>query len=99
MSDPRPAWLWPTAAYIHVPFCAHHCGYCDFAVAVGQDDRIDSYLDALETELTSLVEPQPIQTLFLGGGTPTYLPHKPLERLLCLVERWLPLLPGHEFSV
>ena len=94
-----PPWLSPQAAYMHVPFCAHHCGYCDFAVAVGQDDRIDAYLDALEIELSMLKEPQPIRTLFFGGGTPTYLPHRPLERLLRLIQRWLPLLPDHEFSV
>ena len=47
-------WPDPTAAYLHVPFCAHHCGYCDFAIAVGRDDRIDSYLDALVAELATL---------------------------------------------
>src|SRR5450631_3574515 len=99
MSDPCPAWLSPQAAYVHVPFCAHHCGYCDFAVAVGQDERMDPYLDALEIELARLKEPQPVRTLFLGGGTPTYLPHTQLARLLKLVQRWLPLLPDHEFSV
>ena len=41
-SEPR--WLWPAAAYIHVPFCAHHCGYCDFAVAVGRDETINGNL-------------------------------------------------------
>jgi len=95
----RPAWQWPRAAYVHVPFCAHHCGYCDFAVAVGQDDRFSDYLDALEIELSSLKEPHAVQTRFFGGGTPTYLPHAQLERLLRLTERWLPLLPDHEFSV
>src|SRR5437588_10832436 len=95
----EPAWLWPRAAYVHVQFCAHHCGYCDFAVAVGQDERINAYLDALEIELSGLQEPQPVRTLFFGGGTPTYLPHGQLERLLRLVERWLPLVEGHEFSV
>ena len=84
---------------MHIPFCAHHCGYCDFAVAVGMDERIDAYLDALEIELSQLGEPQPVQTLFFGGGTPTYLPHRPLERLLKLADQWLPRLPGHEFSV
>lgn len=98
MND-RPPWLHPTAAYVHIPFCAHHCGYCDFAVAVGQDDRIGAYLDALETELSGLQAPHEVRTLFFGGGTPTYLPHEPLERLLRLVQRWLPLAPGHEFSV
>ena len=94
----RAPWIWPRAAYVHIPFCAHHCGYCDFAVAVGLDDRIDDYLDALESELSQLAEPQPIQTLFFGGGTPTYLPHRPLERLLRMTQAWLPLLPDHEFS-
>jgi oxygen-independent coproporphyrinogen III oxidase len=99
MIDPRPPWLWPQAAYVHVPFCAHHCGYCDFAVAVGQDERMDAYLDALEIELSRLNKPQPVRTLFIGGGTPAYLPHKQLGRLLTQVQRWLPLLPDHEFSV
>ena len=95
----RPVWLWPRAAYVHIPYCAHHCGYCDFAVAVGQDDSIGAYLDALETELAQLREPQIVETLFFGGGTPTYLPHRHLERLLRIVTRWLPPAPGHEFSV
>ncbi|HZZ77449.1 MAG TPA: radical SAM family heme chaperone HemW, partial [Gemmataceae bacterium] len=41
----------------------------------------------------------PVNTLFFGGGTPTYLPHRPLERLLTMTRRWLPLDPGGEFSV
>lgn len=99
MADQRHDWLWPRAAYVHVPFCAHHCGYCDFAVAVGKDDRIDAYLDALEIELAGLEKPHPVRTLFIGGGTPTYLPQRPLERLLTLLQSWLPLAPDHEFSV
>ncbi len=99
MSDDRPAWLWPQAAYVHVPFCAHRCAYCDFAIAVGQDERMDAYLDALEIELSHLQTPHAVRTLFFGGGTPTYLPHRLLERLLRLVQHWLPLEPNHEFSV
>ena len=94
-----PPWRWPRAAYVHVPFCAHHCGYCDFAIAVGQDGRIDRYLDALAAELATLGQPQPVRTLFLGGGTPTYLSARQLDRLLADVTRWLPPEPGHEFSV
>src|ERR1700736_6696322 len=107
MSDilPAPAprsdapWLWPRAAYVHVPFCAHHCGYCDFAVAAGQDHWMDLYLEALAAELASLRQPQPVQTLFLGGGTPTYLDAPRLERLLVDVTSWLLPAPGHELSV
>src|SRR5947208_3402518 len=60
MSDPSPLppWLWPRAAYVHVPFCAHHCGYCDFAVVTGHDDRRDDYLAALAAEVARLEVPR-----------------------------------------
>ncbi len=94
-----PPWIWPRAAYVHVPFCAHHCCYCDFAVAAGQDHVIDRYAEALQAELGTLGQPQPVTTLFLGGGTPTHLSPPQLARLLDMVLRWLPLEPGHEFTV
>ncbi|HEY7314217.1 MAG TPA: radical SAM family heme chaperone HemW [Gemmataceae bacterium] len=91
-----PPWLWPRAAYIHIPFCAHHCGYCDFAIATGQDHQIELYLDALDAELTTLGEARPVRTLFLGGGTPTHLSAAQLERLLSTLRRWLPFIPEAE---
>jgi oxygen-independent coproporphyrinogen-3 oxidase len=94
-----PPWLWPRAGYVHVPFCAHHCGYCDFAVTAGRDHLIDRYLDALAAELSWLQSPQSVRTLFLGGGTPTHLDPRQLDRLLAIVLRWLPLQDGGEFSV
>jgi oxygen-independent coproporphyrinogen III oxidase len=93
-----PPWLWPRAAYIHVPFCAHHCGYCDFAIATGQDHQIELYLDALATELATLEKPQSVRTLFLGGGTPTYLSAAQLEHLLSSIRRWLPPDPDTEME-
>jgi oxygen-independent coproporphyrinogen-3 oxidase len=98
-SQDRPPWLWPRAAYIHIPFCAHHCGYCDFAVAAGKDHLIDLYVEALGSELATLGEPQTVHSLFLGGGTPTYLPAPALERLLLSLRRWLPVESDGEFSV
>ena len=89
----------PHAAYLHVPFCAHHCGYCDFAIAVGQDGLIELYLDALALELSCLKNPPPMRTLFLGGGTPTYLAPVQLQRLLSDVVRWLPPETDHEFTI
>lgn len=100
--EPRPAdkpWLTPGAAYVHIPFCAHHCGYCDFAVATGQDHQIELYLDAIAAEMATLGQPRTVQTLFLGGGTPTHLSAPQLERLLRSVRSWLQLAPGYEFSV
>jgi oxygen-independent coproporphyrinogen-3 oxidase len=101
----RAPWIWPRAAYIHVPFCAHHCGYCDFAVVAGQDHLMDLYLEALTAELATLAQPQPVHSIFIGGGTPTYLDCRQLERLLAEIGRWFvplrqsPELEGWEFSV
>ncbi|HEX4608677.1 MAG TPA: radical SAM family heme chaperone HemW [Urbifossiella sp.] len=96
MTDP---WRHPRTAYIHVPFCAHHCGYCDFAVAAGQDHLADLYLEALAVELGGLAEPFPVETRFIGGGTPTHLTADQLARLLALLNRWLPAPAGGEFSI
>jgi oxygen-independent coproporphyrinogen-3 oxidase len=89
----------PRAAYVHVPFCRHRCGYCNFTVVAGRDDLIEAYLTALELELSGLHEPHEVDTLFFGGGTPTHLPPVMLERLLKLALHWFPLSAGHEFSV
>ncbi len=89
-----------SGAYVHVPFCIHRCGYCDFTVVAGRDDLIGDYLVALEQELKSkLSEPHPVETLFLGGGTPSYLPPADMERLFSLLRNWFPLREGGEFSM
>src|SRR4051794_24013147 len=89
----------PRAAYIHVPFCIHRCGYCDFTVIAGRDDLADDYLRALEIELSGLREPREVETLFIGGGTPTQLTPAHLQQLLVLLNTWVPLVPGGEFSI
>lgn len=89
----------PRSAYLHVPFCRHRCGYCNFTLVAGRDDLIPAYLDALERELQSLAEPQPVDTLFFGGGTPTHLDEPDLRRLLQLAVHWFPVARGGEFSV
>ncbi|QJW95684.1 radical SAM family heme chaperone HemW [Frigoriglobus tundricola] len=85
-----PPWLDPRTAYVHVPFCAHHCSYCDFAVTAGQDHLIDLYIEAVSTELATLGAPRPVESLFIGGGTPTHLSAEQLARLLGAVTKWLP---------
>ncbi len=92
----------PRAAYLHVPFCAHHCGYCDFAVSAEHDHLIDLYLEAIGLELAGLGQPRPVDTIFLGGGTPTYLNARQLEQLLTDIRKWF-LVPNDteawEFSI
>ncbi len=89
----------PRAAYIHVPFCRHHCGYCNFTVVAGRDDLVGAYLDAIERELSSLGKPREVDTLYVGGGTPTHLAPDVLSRLLDTVLHWPPLSSDGEMTV
>jgi oxygen-independent coproporphyrinogen-3 oxidase len=70
--------------YVHLPFCAQRCGYCDFVTVVGRGSQHGPYVEALLQELVlehGLLAPQ-IETVFLGGGTPTFTEPRALERLL-----------------
>jgi oxygen-independent coproporphyrinogen-3 oxidase len=79
----------PRSVYLHVPFCRHRCGYCDFTLVAGRDDLIDQYLEALERELRRLTQPLEIDTLYLGGGTPSHLGGERLERLFAMLRQTL----------
>jgi oxygen-independent coproporphyrinogen-3 oxidase len=72
--------------YVHVPFCAHRCGYCDFVTVTGHADRHEAYVDALLREADrwrglGALGPEP-ETVYLGGGTPSILAPVLLARLL-----------------
>ena len=67
--------------YVHVPFCAHRCGYCDFVTVTGHEDVHGRYVDALLTELARHGTLAP-ETIYIGGGTPSLLGEESLERLL-----------------
>jgi oxygen-independent coproporphyrinogen-3 oxidase len=92
-------WRTPRAVYVHVPFCAHRCGYCDFATVAGMDQLANRYLQALTLEMEKLAKPRPASTIFIGGGTPTYLSAGQLEVLLKLVRTWFLLDGGYEWTV
>ncbi len=81
--------------YTHLPFCASRCGYCDFVTVVGRSDQHGAYVDALlaELELEREVLAPRLESLFLGGGTPTLTEPRELERLF----RALP--PAEEVTV
>ena len=70
--------------YVHLPFCAHRCGYCDFVTLVDGSGSHEAYVDALlqELALERGVLAGPLETLFLGGGTPTLTQPAALARLL-----------------
>ena len=79
----------PRHAYVHVPFCARRCTYCDFAIAVRRQIPVDEYLTALGHELTLRrpVDDATLETLYLGGGTPSRLGGDGIARAIDLVWR------------
>ncbi|WP_310820540.1 radical SAM family heme chaperone HemW [Stratiformator vulcanicus] len=89
----------PRSVYIHVPFCRHRCGYCDFTLVAGRDDLIGDYLSALKRELQSIDKPIEVDTMFLGGGTPTHLPNERLCELIGVLRSRFSLAPGYEWSI
>jgi putative oxygen-independent coproporphyrinogen III oxidase len=70
--------------YVHLPFCSSRCGYCDFVTVVGRRTEHGSYVDALlrELDLRAALLDTPLETVYLGGGTPTFTDAPELERLL-----------------
>src|SRR5262249_59284159 len=70
--------------YVPLPFCASRCGYCDFVTVVGRSGQHDAYVDALlaELELERAALAPRLESVFLGGGTPTLTEPRSLERLL-----------------
>lgn len=69
----------PEYLYLHVPFCARRCSYCDFAVSAVREPPVTAWLDAIEGELAQVAsaegwaEPLGLRTIYVGGGTPSLL--------------------------
>ncbi|MDI3481156.1 MAG: hypothetical protein PWQ97_811 [Tepidanaerobacteraceae bacterium] len=85
--------------YIHIPFCAKKCYYCDFNSYVAPE-LVPSYLEALKKEILLYRHiKQPIKTIYIGGGTPTVLTEKDLEALIDCVARHFHIKSGAEFTV
>lgn len=89
----------PSSVYIHVPFCLHRCGYCDFTLVAQKDHLIDAYLAAMEQQLSEVGEGIELKTLFLGGGTPTHLSIDQLQRLFEALFSHFHLAEDYEFSI
>ena len=99
-SPPRPRHL-----YVHVPFCARRCSYCDFAIAVRRAVPVGEYVQALAAETalrfggTAEVEPWTLDTLYFGGGTPSRLGGEGLVAATAAVLRHASLAEGAEVTV
>jgi putative oxygen-independent coproporphyrinogen III oxidase len=94
----------PFGVYLHVPFCAARCGYCDFNTYTGLSHLQPGFVDAAvqEVRLARRVlgdDAPPVETVFVGGGTPTLLPPVHLARLLRTVEEEFGLATGVEVTI
>lgn len=88
----------PRSVYVHIPFCRHRCGYCNFTLVAGRDQLIEPFLDALDQEIQCLDGTYEIDTLFFGGGTPSHLSEKQLARLGEIVSSRFALSESAEVS-
>lgn len=89
----------PKALYVHIPFCAKKCRYCDFNSIVSESGTVDRYLDALDKELHTLKSQYLFDTIYIGGGTPSLLNEHQLETLLTSVLRYIPSSGIKEYTV
>ncbi|MBQ9019416.1 MAG: radical SAM family heme chaperone HemW [Bacilli bacterium] len=71
--------------YIHIPFCDRICSYCDFCKMVKYDKYIDKYLDALKNEIIDKYEGDVLDTIYIGGGTPSCLNLGQLDKLFSIL--------------
>ncbi|KAB7708718.1 oxygen-independent coproporphyrinogen III oxidase [Bacillus aerolatus] len=88
------------SAYIHIPFCRQICHYCDFNKVFLKNQPVDDYLDALGREMAMTMQQFPtvgLDTIFVGGGTPTALDAAQLEKLCRIIRNHLPFIKG-EFT-
>ncbi|GAA4229462.1 radical SAM family heme chaperone HemW [Actinomadura meridiana] len=97
----------PFAFYVHVPFCVTRCGYCDFntytATELGPGASRDTYADTAIAEVRIARRvlgdvDLPVETVFVGGGTPTLLPPEDLGRVLDAIDKEFGLAPGAEVT-
>ncbi|XRD24008.1 radical SAM family heme chaperone HemW [Lysinibacillus fusiformis] len=89
--------------YIHIPFCHQICNYCDFNKFYFKNQPVDEYIEALGKEMALATQKNPesfrhIETIFLGGGTPTALSPQQLDKLLTLIRTYIPMNSVTEFT-
>ncbi len=85
------------SAYLHIPFCKHICAYCDFCKMNYEKEWVTNYLDALEEEIIEKYNSEELETLYVGGGTPSCLDEEDLEKLFKIIQKFK-LKEDYEFT-
>jgi len=93
----------PYSVYLHIPFCHHRCGYCDFNTYAGLENLIPAYVEALCAEIAAISvtasDRLPVHTVFFGGGTPSLLPAPALAQIIRALENTFLLAPEVEITL
>jgi oxygen-independent coproporphyrinogen III oxidase len=92
----------PTGVYLHIPFCRSRCSYCDFATGMYEGGLAERYVRALVREIETWGEverPQAVDTIYLGGGTPSLLAPAQIEQILKAVHHRFEILDGAEVTM
>ena len=92
----------PAGIYIHIPFCRSRCSYCDFATGLYESALAERYVTSVVSEITSWQEvdqPETVDTIYFGGGTPSLLSPAQLESLLNAVQRRFVVLTNAEVTM
>jgi len=89
---------WP-AVYVHLPFCARVCPYCDFAVVAGRDELIDRYVAAVLAEIAAEPGWSPLRSVYIGGGTPSRVEPRLLGEIVDALDRRFGISTGAEISL
>ncbi len=88
--------------YIHIPFCHQICHYCDFNKVFFKNQPVDAYIESIGQELAVMrhegISFEGLETVFLGGGTPTSLSEQQLDRLLSIIHDYVDVPSLTEFS-
>lgn len=90
------------ALYIHVPFCARKCRYCDFVSFDSKNDFVDGYFNALWNEIeivSKLYELKGVSTVFFGGGTPSFVGERYITETLAKVHKAIGITSGAEITI
>lgn len=85
------------SCYIHIPFCKNICSYCDFCKNYYNDEMVSKYIDALEKEIKDNYKKEVLDTLYIGGGTPSSLSYDNLNKLFNVLKTFK-LSNNYEFT-
>ena len=85
--------------YVHIPFCEQKCNYCAFASFCAKEDQIEKYIDLLCNEIKKRKTDRPIKTIYIGGGTPSILSERQIEKIVSTIFDNFNIYENAEFTI